>query len=92
MMGSATLFFAVGIFVLLCVTLGVVVDNNNDISDAADEVPENVFESVLDTRTSLLFTASDNPCEGAKPDDDIFDNFNCTIAVRNQIEQCTCGV
>jgi len=72
---------AVVTIVLLCTTLGLVANNNLDI----DSILDTVEGSDLATRSSTLF--GNNPCEGAKPTDDAFDNFDCTTAVTNAIEQ-----
>jgi len=88
---------AVGVFVvfiLLCATLGIVVDNNKDISKvmdmeiaAAAAASESTF---LDTRSPTIFT--NNYCEGAKPTDDAFNNFDCEDAVAGAIEQAGANV
>merc|ERR1719454_1600161 len=77
------------VFVLLCATLGIVIDNNKDISKvmdmeiaAAAATSESTF---LDTRSPTIFT--NNYCEGAKPTDDAFNNFDCEDAVAGAIEQ-----
>merc|ERR1719155_421066 len=74
---------AVGVFVvfiLLCATLGIVVDNNKDISKvmdmeiAAAEAAQTSYFG--EGRRSTIF--ADNYCPGAKPSDDAF-NY-CTGA------------
>merc|ERR1719487_286191 len=82
------------VFVLLCATLGIVIDNNKDISKvmdmeiaAAAATSESTF---LDTRAPTIFT--DNYCEGAKPTDDAFNNFDCADAIEGAIEQAGANV
>merc|ERR1719454_2769924 len=81
------------VFVLLCATLGIVIDNNKDISKvmdmeiAAAAASESTF---LDTRSPTIFT--NNYCEGAKPTDDAFNNFDCEDAVAGAIEQAGANV
>ena len=75
------------VLALLCATLGVVVSNSVDIHKILD-MTEN---TLLQTRdASTLFTY--NYCEGAKPTDDAFNNFDCADAVTNAIEQSGANV
>lgn len=81
-----TLAGVVAVFVFSCAILGMVVRNNADLHKVID-MTENTD---LQTRTSTLFTY--NYCEGAKPTDDAFNNFDCADAVINAVEQSGANV
>lgn len=71
------------IILMLSATLGLVADNNIDIDSLLDTNDET--NGGLATRMSALF--GNNPCEGAKPTDDAFDNQDCVDSVANAVEQ-----
>ena len=79
-----TQFGVIAVLILVCVTLGIVVNNNSDISKVLDEVEERAERTHLDTRSSMF---TENYCLGAKPTDDAFNNFACEDAVAQEIEQ-----
>lgn len=89
------------LFALHCATFGIVIGNNMEIGKVRDLTADTVAEvaassggttnnylaeeAVFDTRASTFFT--NNYCAGAKPTDDAFDNFNCSKAIKEAIEQ-----
>jgi len=82
------------VFILLCATLGIVVDNNKDIAKVMDMEIAAAEAASTNSRAGFAQVKkfTDNYCSGAKPSDDAFNNFDCAAAIENQVEQAGANV
>jgi len=82
------------VFILLCATLGIVVDNNKDIAKVMDMEIAAAEAASTNSRAGFAQVKkfTDNYCSGAKPTDPAFDNFDCAAAIENQVEQAGANV